>query len=143
MNITPTIRPGFTFASTKGTMVIATTAPIAGPKRSKPRIPAERCKWALIAGIRAAHVPETKPTRKNTMVTAIRWALGERSKGDDNRSRGAEGAGRLRKPGSNSDTMDRQSCGLQLLRLFGEGVRYQLLDRLKTAHSPECHRLQL
>src|ERR1700692_4552999 len=109
----PTIRRGFTLTSTAPTTVMAMTAPTAGPNNARPKIPAERCRWALIAGIRAAQVPDTLPTRKNTAVTASRRVLGDRSNTTAWGDPGVVAVELLRGNDSLSDTIDRQSRQLQ------------------------------
>src|SRR5262249_38428021 len=73
-------RRGGTVARTAPAHGLATPRPRAGPGRVRPRAPGDRCSADLIAGIRAAQVPEDSPSTAKTMVAGARAArLAQRS----------------------------------------------------------------
>ena len=69
-----TSRRGETLASSAPVTGIVSIEPIAGPSRTSPSVPADRCSPALIAGMRAAHAPVVAPSAKKTATTAARGA---------------------------------------------------------------------
>ena len=69
-----TTRRGGTVARMAPATGMASTEPSAGPSRVSPRTPGDRPSAVLIAGIRAAQVPEDSPSTPKTMVTGARAA---------------------------------------------------------------------
>src|SRR5262249_55070266 len=69
-----TTRRGGTVARMAPATGMASTEPSAGPSRVSPSTPGDRFSAALIAGMRAAQVPEDSPSTPKTMVTGARAA---------------------------------------------------------------------
>jgi len=117
-------------------------APTAGHSNARPSTPADNPRWPLTAGMRAAQVPDPAPSKKNTTVTATRWARGDETFASGS-AKAADGVGESSASDRRSDTIDRQPCGCQSGGLGRRSVGHQPLEGVESAYVAEGHRAQL